>query len=334
VSRPVVLGLYALLVVIWSSTWVAIAIGLDDTPPLFGAGLRFALAGAGLLLLTRALRRPLRSDARLVATLALLPFAMSYGLIYWAEQYIPSGLTAVLFGVMPLYVAGLAMVFLHDEPVTGRFVGGVAIALGGLVLAFGESLALGSEEHAALAAAAVLASPLCSAIGNLSIKRRAGTLDALPLNGWAMLGGGVALLAASATGEDWGAADWTAEAVGSLLYLAVFGTALTFVVLTRLLRELSTLAVSYLPLILPFGALLFGAALNDEELTAPAIAGAALVAAGLAVAQWRPRRASGGADGADLVRLAPPPGRGRDAHVDEQAGEADAQRHDRLRGHG
>jgi drug/metabolite transporter (DMT)-like permease len=291
VSRAVVLTLYGLLVVVWSSTWVAIKIGLEETPALYGAGLRFTIAGAGLLLVARALRRPLRSDPLLVATLALLPFALSYGLIYWAEQYIPSGLTAVLFGVMPLYVAGLAIVWLRDEPVTARFFTGVGIALGGLVLAFGESLALGNAERAGLAAAAVLAAPLCSAIGNAAIKRRAAELDAIALNGWAMLAGGLLLLAVSAPGEDWGSAEWTTEAIGALLYLAVFGSAVTFVVMTLLLRELPTLALSYLPLILPFGALLFGSALNDERLTAPAVAGAALVAAGLVVAQWRPRRA-------------------------------------------
>ena len=149
-----------------------------------------------------------------------------------------------------------------------------------------------------------------------------------------MLAGGLGLLAASATGEDWGAAEWTPAAVGALLYLAFFGTAFTFVVLTLLLRELSTLVMSYLPLLLPFGALLFGAALKDERLTAPSLAGAALVAAGLAVAQWRPRRlAPVDARGPDLGRLAPPPRRGGDADVDEQAGEADAERHDRLRRH-
>ena len=284
--RPVVLALYGLLVLVWSSTWVAIKIGLEDTPPLYGAGLRVTLAGAGLLVLTRALRRPLRSDPVLVAILALLPFAGTYGLIYWAEQYIPSGLTAVLFGVMPLYVAALAIVWLRDEPVRGRFLGGVGIALGGLVLAFGESLALGHEERAALAAAAVLASPLCSAIGNVAIKRRAARLDPLALNGWAMLAAGLVLLALSAPQEDWAAADWTGQAVAALLYLAVFGSALTFVVLTVLLRELPALALSYLPLMVPFGALFFGALLEDEPLTAASLGGAALVAAGLAVAQW------------------------------------------------
>src|SRR3712207_9505365 len=92
----------------------------------------------------------MRTDPILVATLALLPFAGTYGLIYWAEQYIPSGLTAVVFGVMALYVAALAIVWLRDERVTMRFLGGVGIALGGLVLAFRESLESGhggrSEE--------------------------------------------------------------------------------------------------------------------------------------------------------------------------------------------
>ena len=284
--RPVVLGLYGLLVLVWSSTWVAIKIGLHDTPPLYGAGLRFALAGAGLLVVARALRRPLRTDPVLATVLAAFPFALSYGLIYWAEQYIPSGLTAVLFGVMPLYVAALSMVWLREEPVTGRFFAGVAIAIGGLVLAFGESLALGHEERATLAAAAVLGAPLFSSIGNIAIKRRGSALDALALNGWAMLGGGLALLVASAPQEDWGAADWTARAVGALAYLTVFGSMVTFVVLTLLLRELRAVTLSYLPLILPFGALAFGWALEGEPLTAPAVAGAALVGAGLAVAQW------------------------------------------------
>jgi drug/metabolite transporter (DMT)-like permease len=280
----VILALYAVLVVIWSSTWVAIRIGLHGTPPLYGAGLRFALAGAGLLVVARALKRPLRTDAVLALILVTLPFATTYGLIYWAEQYIPSGLTAVLFGVMPLYVAALAIVWLRDEPVTPRFFTGVGIALGGLVLAFGESLSLGHGEKAALAAVAVLLSPIASAIGNVSIKRRGAALDAIVLNGWAMLGAGLLLLTASTIGEDWGAARWTAEAIGSLLYLAVFGSALTFVILTVLLRELPAVTLSYLPLVLPFGALLFGWALEDEALTAPAI-----VAGGLAVPQWRRR---------------------------------------------
>ncbi len=277
-----------MLVLIWSSTWVAIKIGLEDVPPLLGAGIRFAIAGGALLVVARALGRPLRTDARLAAVLGLLPFAAAYGLIYWGEQYVPSGLAAVLFGVMPLYSAGLAAFALADEPLRTSLVAGIGVALGGLALAFGESLALGHAEWALLAATACALAPLASAIGNVSIKRRGASLDAVVLNGWAMLGGGALLLAVSAPAEDWAQAAWSTQAIGSVAYLAAIGSAVPFVVLTILLRELPAVTVSYITLLLPFGALVFGAALYDERITAAALGGAVLVAAGLLIAQWRP----------------------------------------------
>jgi drug/metabolite transporter (DMT)-like permease len=289
VSRPTTLALYALLVAIWSSTWVAIRFGLEDTPPLLGAGVRFVAAGLLLLAITAARRRPLRTDAALASILGVLPFALAYGLIYWAEQSVPSGLAAVLFGVMPLYVALLAAVLLPAEHIHRRLVGGVLVAIAGLAVAFGESVALGDGAHPLLAAAAMLVAPMASAAGNVAIKRRGAGLDAVVLNGWAMTGGGLLLLVASAPAEDWGAAAWTGQAFGAIAYLALAGTALSFVVLTILLGELPAVTMSYIPLLLPFGALAFGAALYDETVTAAAAAGAALVAAGLLVAQWPAR---------------------------------------------
>jgi drug/metabolite transporter (DMT)-like permease len=287
--RPLVWTLYGTLVLIWSSTWVAIKIGLEDVPPLLSAGTRFAIAGAGLLVVARALGRPLRTDARLAAVLGLLPFATAYGLIYWGEQYVPSGLAAVLFGVMPLYSAGIASVALDNEPLRARLIAGIGVAIAGLALAFGESLALGDAKWALLAATACAVAPLASAIGNVSIKRRGERADPIVLNGWAMLGGGVLLLLTSAPTEDWGTAALTASSVGSIAYLAVIGSAVPFVTLTRLLRELPAVTMSYITLLLPFGALAFGAALYDERVTAAAVAGALLVASGLVIAQW-PRR--------------------------------------------
>src|SRR5919112_285533 len=121
---------YAVLVVIWSSTWVAIKFGLEETPPLLGAGVRFTAAGLLLLGICAARRRPLRADLLLTGVLAVLPFGVAYGLIYWGEQHIPSGLAAVLFGFLPLYVALLAAVTIEAEPLRPRVLAGVAIALG------------------------------------------------------------------------------------------------------------------------------------------------------------------------------------------------------------
>jgi drug/metabolite transporter (DMT)-like permease len=287
VPRGLVWTTYGALVLIWSSTWVAIKIGLEDVPPLLGAGIRFAIAGAGLLALAKLLNRPLRTDLRLATVLGLLPFAAAYGLIYWGEQYVPSGLAAVLFGVMPLYSACLAAVALADEPLSTRLVAGIVVSIAGLAVAFGESLALGHAEWALLAATACALAPLASAVGNVAIKRRGQRLDPIALNGWAMLGGGALLLAVSAPAESWASATWSAQAVGSVAYLAAIGSALPFVALTMLLRELPAVTVSSITLLLPFGALLFGAALYDERITVAAVSGAALVATGLAIAQWR-----------------------------------------------
>jgi drug/metabolite transporter (DMT)-like permease len=290
VSRSSVLVLYALLVVIWSSTWVAIKIGLEDCPPLLGAGIRFVAAGAVLLAFAAASGRSLRTDARLAGILALMPFALAYGLVYWGEQHIPSGLAAVLFGVLPLYTAFLGAVFLPDQPLRARLVVGILIAIGGLALAFAESADSGDPELALAGAAALALAPLGASVGNISLKLRAGELDAVALNGWGMLGGGVLLLAASGMGESWGEAAWTAESVGSIAYLAVIGSAVPFVGLTVLLRHISAQATSFLAMLLPFGALLFGAALYSEAITIRALGGAVLVAAGLLVAQPAPRR--------------------------------------------
>jgi drug/metabolite transporter (DMT)-like permease len=290
VSRSLVFALYGLLVVIWSSTWVGIKIGLEDCPPLLGAGVRFTLAGAILLAVAAVQRRSLRTDRLLAAVLALAPFAFAYGLVYWGEQYVPSGLAAVLFGVLPLYTALIGAVLLPDEPLRAPLLAGVLIAIAGLALAFLESVELGAAEKAALGASALALSPLGAAVGGIAQKLRASQLDAVVLNGWGMLGGGLLLLAASGASESWGEFAWTAESVGSILYLAVFGSAIAFVTLTVLLRQISAMAMSFLAMILPFGALLFGAALYDESITARALGGAALVAAGLLIAQWSRRR--------------------------------------------
>jgi drug/metabolite transporter (DMT)-like permease len=285
--------LYAACVLVWSSTWVVIAVGLEDIAPFLGAGIRFALAGVGVLAAAALLRRSLRTDWLLAGIVGVLPFALTYGLIYWAEQYVPSGLAAVLFGVLPLYVALLAALLLPSEPLRPRLFAGVGIAFGGLVLAFGQSLDLGSGEHTALAAIAVVLSPVASAVGNVAIKKRSAGLDPLVMNGWAMVIGGALLLAVSAPSEDWGATVWSFEAIGSILYLAAFGTGFTFVTLTVLLRELPAVTVSFISMIIPFGALVLGALLRDETVTAVSVGGALLVVAGIAVAQFPLRRVRG-----------------------------------------
>ena len=215
-SRGAALSLYALLVLIWSSTWVAIKIGLEDAPALLGAGVRFALAGVLLLGFAAARRRSLKTDRLLALILGLLPFAFCYGLVYWGEQYIPSGLTAVLFGVMPLYTAILAA-----AAAPGRAAAGAgaprrrARARPGCRSRSPRASSSATSDRAALGAIAVVLSPLGAALGNIALKRRAGELDAIVLNGWGMLIGGGLLLALS--GADRGLGRGGVEREGARL---------------------------------------------------------------------------------------------------------------------
>ena len=232
VSRSAVWGLYALLVVIWSSTWVSIKIGLEDCPPLLGAGIRFAFAGLVLLAVDRA-----RRAARCAPTSGsppcsrLFPFALTYGLVYWGEQYIPSGLAAVLFGVLPLYVALLGAAFLPDQPLRqsrDRWA------------CWSRSAAWRSRSsRASTSATRTSRSPgprrsrsprSGAAVGNISIKLRAGRARPVVLNGWAMLGG--------RRRRCWRCRRWArpgarppgrAKSLGSIAYLALIGSAVPFV---------------------------------------------------------------------------------------------------------
>ena len=249
-----------------------------------------------LLGITLARRRSLRTDPRLAALLALLPFAFAYGLVYWGEQHIPSGLAAVLFGVLPLYTA-----LIGGAAPPGRAGAPAAVRR----RADRDRAGWRSRSSRASTSGATTWPgrarwPCCSRRsaprrGTWPIKLRAAHLDAVVLNGWAMLGGGLLLLVVSGASEDWGEFAWTGESLGSIAYLAIAGSAIAFVILTVLLRQISARATSFLAMLLPFGALAFGAALYDEPVTARAAAGAGLVAAGLMLAQGMGLREPGAA---------------------------------------
>ena len=208
------------LVVIWSSTWVAIKIGLEDLPPLLGAGIRFALAGAGLLVVARLMGRPLRTDPRLAggARAAAVRGRLRADLLGRAVRAVGAGRRAVRRDAA-LQRGARRRCCWPASRCAPRLMLGIAVALAGLSLAFGETLELGHSRYALAAAIACAAAPLASAIGNVAIKRGGGALDAVVLNGWAMLAGGALLLAVSALAEAW-EVTWSARAVGSIAYLA------------------------------------------------------------------------------------------------------------------
>ena len=136
--------------------------------------LRFALAAVVLLAVSRILGLPLGSSRRergLWVVNALLSFSISYGVVYWAEQWVPSGLAAVLFSTFPLFVAGMAHFWLPGERLTLAGLLGITLGFVGVVTIFSEDLTAISGMEVRRASILFLISPLVSALANVVIKR-------------------------------------------------------------------------------------------------------------------------------------------------------------------
>lgn len=291
-DRPVVLGaMIALLCLIWGSTWLAIKVGLEGMPPFFGAGLRFMGASAILFALARIRRVRARWSPRLhVALLALgvCNHSVAYGAVYWGEQYLAAGLTAVLFAIYPLLVALLAARALSDEPLSIRKVAGILVGFAGVGVIFLDDVSL-SHPRAPIAAAVVLLSPLAGAVSSVGIKKFGAQIHPYTLSTLPMLYGGVTLLGLSAWTEDWDHVRWSASVVAALLYLTVFGSVLAFVTYYTLLRRVAVSRLALISYMFPVVALLLDVLFVGERFGPRGWLGSGLVLAGVMLAGIRRR---------------------------------------------
>jgi len=272
---------------IWGATWLFIKIGLADVPPFTFVAIRFFIAAVPLLVLLRVRRTPLprkTSDWVLTVSTGVLGFAIGYGLVYWGEQHISAGLTAILFTTYPLFGLVFAHFLVPGEPITMRRLVGVVVGIAGVALIFGEQLTLGSSG-AMLGSLAVVVSAACAALSSVLIKARGGHLDPAFLTVAQILVGAVPLLVVGLLLEG-SPFDlrWTPMALISLAYLAFFGSSLAFVIWYWLIRAIKVTTAQFLPFVNTLVAVVLGAVVLDEELGWRALAGAAAILLGLAVA--------------------------------------------------
>jgi drug/metabolite transporter (DMT)-like permease len=287
--RPlVVAGLVALLCLCWGSTWWAIRVCLADQPPLWSAGLRFAIAGLALAALVAAAgprdaKPPPPIWLWLVA--GATSFAGSYGILYVAEQTVPSGLAAVLWSVFPLLMA-ISGVCILDERLRPLQMLGFVVSFVGIAVVF-----LGTGDGAGQAPLAdclfLLASPVVSAIGTTLIKKYGGACSSLRLNRNGMLFGACLLLATAALCEPFAAIRWTPAGAAALLYLGLCGTALTFGVYFWLLQRVAASRLSLISYVTPVLAVLIAALVGDGDTGVTLWLGTFVVCAGVALVVWR-----------------------------------------------
>jgi len=285
VRRSLQVPLYVLLCIIWGSTWLVIKIGYGGLGPFNVAALRFFVAAAVLAALVPLLGAAWprgRAQWRLVAVVGVALFAADYGLIYWAEQYIDSGLTAILFATLPLVTLLLAHAYLPGERITPRKLTGTLVAFVGVVALFAGNVRL--DPAAALPMLAIVAAAVCAAIAGVASKRHGHALHPAALNAPAMGIGAVVLAAASLLAGDgfrWPGDAATWAAVG---YLAVAGSVITFLIYFALLKTWSVISLSFISVFTPAVALLLGFVVRGERLSGLTALGAVLILGGVALA--------------------------------------------------
>jgi drug/metabolite transporter (DMT)-like permease len=282
--------LYAFLCLIWGSTWVGIKFGLDGVPPFLGAGLRFALAA--LVLAPLALARPRRAltadDKAAIASCGFLGFTLSYAAVYWAEQYIASGLTAILYCTMPLFVAILSAFWTKAERLDTRKLAGIGVGMAGTGILFWPQGSLDWRQAGGMLAA--LAGSFASAVNLVSMKKHSKHTDIYVLNCLGMAIGASCLLALSALTESYGGLRWSQSNVIALVYLSLFGSVAAFLGYFHLIKTMDATPLSLITLIIPIVAVALGWACLGEKVTVATGAGIATILAGVAIAVLPARR--------------------------------------------
>lgn len=275
---------WLVLCAIWGSTWLFIKLGLRDLPPVTFAGIRFVIASLILLsiVLIRGRRIPrARADWVLIAVTGLLAFAINYGLLFWGEQHISSGLAALLQTTIPAFGLLIAHVHLPSERMTMAKVFGVILGIVGVGVIFSNQLH--SEGPQALwGSAAIVFGAFCVAYANVLVKARGGHLDAAMLAAGQMFFGLIPLLLVGISMEGNPLYfHWTVMALVALLYLVLVGSVVAFLLYYWLVRNMDVTKTMLISLVTPLVAVTLGMIVLDERLSWRTIMGGACIMSGI-----------------------------------------------------
>jgi len=285
------LALYVLLCLIWGSTWLVIKVGYGGLGPFNVAAVRFLLAGAILtpiVPLMRARWPSGRGEWLLVTWVGLILFAADYGLIYWGEQFLDSGLTSILFALLPLVTIAFAHVYVPGDRVTARKLAGSTLAFVGIVALFGDRVRLDPGDLWPMLA--IVASTVCAAAAGVATKRHGTALHPAALNAPAMLIGAAALALVSLAAGDGLRVPQDTPTWAAVGYLAIAGSVITFLGYFTLLKTWSVTSLSFISVFTPAIALLLGFLFLDERPTFTNGIGAVLILGGVALALMPERR--------------------------------------------
>jgi drug/metabolite transporter (DMT)-like permease len=273
---------FAAIYVLWGSTYLAIRIAVQQVPPLFAAGSRFFLAGTLLYAAMRFWGRPRPSGKEWGSLVAIgsLMFVITYGAVFWAEQYVPSGFTSVLEATLPLITIALEVFVFRQQRFRWSLLVAIAVGFVGVLL-----LLMHNAQHVALLpCVAILGGGTAWSLGavltrSLPLPKSKGITAGAEM----LFGGAILLILSALTGEMHPFPHVSAKAVGALLYLVIVGSLLGFSAFVWLLGRMPATRVASHAYINPVVAVALGYFFAGEVVTVRMLCGTALIVASVAL---------------------------------------------------
>jgi len=273
---------FAIIYFVWGSTYLAIRVGVREVPPFLLAAMRFLVAGLVLYgwTIARGERSPSRREWKSASLLAILIFVIDYGLVFWAEQRVPSGIAAVVMATIPAFIALAEIIVLRTQKLTIRLALALLIGIGGVAVLISRSLNLGGMPIDRRGALALIIGSISWSVATVISRKLRLPPSKVMSSGAQMLAGGVFLtLTAAALGEfrDFHPSAISRGAWLSLLYLIVAGSIIGFTAYVWLIHHESPTKVGTYAYVNPVVAVLVGYLLGGEALGLRTILGTVFI---------------------------------------------------------
>jgi drug/metabolite transporter (DMT)-like permease len=273
---------FAIIYLVWGSTFYAIRVGVREVPPLLLAAVRFTVAGAILFTwaVAQGARLPRRREWAATALVALLIFAVDYGFLFWAELRVPSGTAAVILATIPAFTAFAEIIFLRTQRLTVRLGSALIVGLAGVVVLVDPTIGLAGAPVYGLGAGGLLVGAVSFSAASVLSKRLPLPSSRIMSAAAQMLIGGLLLGVVAAAAGQAAAFDPGEVSAGAWLalgYLVLAGSLVGFTAYTWLIHHHSPTKVGTYAYVNPVVAIVLGHLLGGEPLQLRTLSGAALV---------------------------------------------------------
>jgi len=283
---------FAAVCLIWGTTYLAIKVALETVPPFLMGGIRYVIAGSllGAVLVARGEKLPPVSEWGSLALLGFLMITLGNGGVNWGEQYLASGITAVVIATSPFWMVAVDGLFPGGERLSGRKLLGLAVGFVGIVLLVWPDLTLEGANGRQVLLGVLSLQIACAgwAISSSYTKRHAVTRNVLTVAAVQMFFGGLFMLGIGTAAGEWSVISLNPRTGSALLYLIVAGSLIAFAAYSYALRHLPIATVSLYTYVNPVIAVALGTLLLGEPFRFTMIISAIVIVAGIAIVRSKP----------------------------------------------